>query len=949
MKGKTIRMAAGILAAAVLTADVCGSSFASYAMQPKQVTSDDALPQAGMSELEQAFEAMLQEYDMYGTLIGPEISVRQQPSASAPAVQTLPSGYQVKFLGAESGEEGLWFQVAFGMDDREHTGYVQDSFVVTQDERMQQWKAKYFGGGARNAAGMSATSGKTDLSAFPSSYRSYIQKLIGAHPNWTFVPMNTGLEWADVIKNEMVDSRNLVPLNSPELWKSKDPKDYDASTGQWIIKNGTDWVQASESVVKYFIDPRNMLNEEYVFQFEQQVYNKSYHTEAGVEKILNGTFMSNKKLEDGSGGGITYARAFMKIGKELKVSPYFLASRVRQEQGVNGTSQLISGNYKGYKGYYNYFNIQATGIGEQVIISGLTEAKKEGWTTRYASLRGGAAKTADRYIYRGQDTFYLQKFDVDASYDGLYWHQYMQNLQAATNESKNVRNSYAAMGLINGGFVFKVPVYKNMPSKACPYPGEGLDTPSIKVAKGKAGVVKISWQAIGGADGCQVYRREGAEGKYKKIKTLSDPNAVSYQDKNALPGKTYYYKVRALQKLSSGNNYSSYSKAKSVNCTVPATSWNQFIVGSYSEIKLSWEKKAKLTGYKIYRKTDSGKFACIKTIKDSAKISYTDKTVLPGHQYAYRIRGYQKVNDKNYYSAYTSTMQAEIKMSVPQLKGASASGNSGIKLTWQQEPKASGYSIYRSIGSDGDFKKVKSISGNAVSSWTDGSVVPGSMYYYKIRTYVKNSLGKKNSGYSRILMVQAGNAAPAVTKVSFSAGGIQLKWAKDGSASGYQVTRATDYNGSYDSLADVSDNATVSLTDKKVDFGQTYYYKIRACHRDEAGTVTYSDWSAATGGQQKLRGTQLEKVSGVGPKAMKLKWQEVPQAAGYKLYRKDGKTGKYKLVQTISGSGKVSVTEKGLKPDTLYYYKMRTYKKVNGKMCYSPYSGEWCVRTKKGN
>ena len=82
---------------------------------------------------------------------------------------------------------------------------------------------------------------------------------------------------------------------------------------------------------------------------------------------------------------------------------------------------------------------------------------------------------------------------------------------------------------------------------------------------------------------------------------------------------------------------------------------------------------------------------------------------------------------------------------------------------------------------------------------------------------------------------------------------------------------------------------------------------------------------------------------------MKLKWQEVPQAAGYKLYRKDGKTGKYKLVQTISGSGKVSVTEKGLKPDTLYYYKMRTYKKVNGKMCYSPYSGEWCVRTKKGN
>ena len=93
--------------------------------------------------------------------------------------------------------------------------------------------------------------------------------------------------------------------------------------------------------------------------------------------------MSQKKLEDNSGGGITYAQAFMQIGKELKVSPYFLASRIRQEQGVKGDSPLISGNYPGYKGYYNYFNISATGLGEQVVINGLKEAKAAGWTMRH--------------------------------------------------------------------------------------------------------------------------------------------------------------------------------------------------------------------------------------------------------------------------------------------------------------------------------------------------------------------------------------------------------------------------------------------------------------------------------------------------------------------------------------------------------------------------------------
>ena len=110
----------------------------------------------------------------------------------------------------------------------------------------------------------------------------------------------------------------------------------------------------------------------------------------------------------------------MKIGQELKVSPFFLASRVRQEQGVSGNSALISGTYAGYKGYYNYFNRQATGIGEAVIINGLKEAKSKGWNTRYKALKGGAESVSSDYIAKGRDTFYFQKFDVDGSYNGLY-------------------------------------------------------------------------------------------------------------------------------------------------------------------------------------------------------------------------------------------------------------------------------------------------------------------------------------------------------------------------------------------------------------------------------------------------------------------------------------------------------------------------------------------------
>jgi beta-N-acetylglucosaminidase len=73
-----------------------------------------------------------------------------------------------------------------------------------------------------------------------------------------------------------------------------------------------------------------------------------------------------KEIDNGDGTILNYATAFMEIAKAVNVSPYHLASRVRQEQGVNGTSPLISGTYAGYEGYYNYFNHGAYGTGNTV-------------------------------------------------------------------------------------------------------------------------------------------------------------------------------------------------------------------------------------------------------------------------------------------------------------------------------------------------------------------------------------------------------------------------------------------------------------------------------------------------------------------------------------------------------------------------------------------------------
>ena len=309
--------------------------------------------------------------------------------------------------------------------------------------------------GASDAFDAKAKTTYADIEKFPESYKENLYALKEKHPNWTFEVMNTGLDWSTVLYNEMNPAqRSLVP----SYFQSGFVGDY----------YGDGWSCATQAAVEYYMDPRNWLTEEYIFQFEKLTYNGTTQGIATVQKVLQNTFMSgfiqSDAKNDYTGMGLTYAKAFYDIGNYIGVSPVHLATRVKQEQGTQGTSDLISGTYPGYEGYYNYYNIQASGsTHEQIVVNGLNEAKSEGWDTRYGALLGGSQKIASRYILRCQDTLYLQKFDVDGAYDGRYWHQYMQNLAAPSNEGRNIKKAYESAGMLDEAFVFKIPVYNNMP------------------------------------------------------------------------------------------------------------------------------------------------------------------------------------------------------------------------------------------------------------------------------------------------------------------------------------------------------------------------------------------------------------------------------------------------------------------------------------------------------
>lgn len=73
-----------------------------------------------------------------------------------------------------------------------------------------------------------------------------------------------------------------------------------------------------------------------------------------------------------------------------------------------------------------------------------------------------------------------------------------------------------------------------------------------------------------------------------------------------------------------------------------------------------------------------------------------------------------------------------------------------------------------------------------------------------------------------------------------------------------------------------------------------------------------------------------------------VKWSKVSGANGYQVYRAEGKNGTYKCLATVKSS-KLSYTDKKLKTDTTYVYKIRAYKSASGKKTYGKFSAKKSV------
>ncbi len=310
---------------------------------------------------------------------------------------------------------------------------------------------------------------------FPNSYKAQLKALHKLYPNWKFEAQHTNLTWDEMIRAQSVLGTSLVGKNSISSWKSIQNGAYYWDTGTWKTFDGGAWVAASEELIEYYVDPRNFLDSQYIFQFLKQSYDSNMNYSPSLTSMFSKSkFWSSSFVEDGKTKN--YVTAVTEAGAISGVSPYTIASTIIVEQGWEPNSDLSNGA----SGYYNFFNINAYEAGGlSPSQNGINYAKQTDtatlrpWNTRTKSLAGGAKIYGKNYIGVGQDTIYLKKFDVIPS-GGLYNHQYMTNIQAAASEGKVLSDAFwapsASESTKTSSLIFKIPVYKNMPASACPKP-----------------------------------------------------------------------------------------------------------------------------------------------------------------------------------------------------------------------------------------------------------------------------------------------------------------------------------------------------------------------------------------------------------------------------------------------------------------------------------------------
>lgn len=450
---------------------------------------------------------------------------------------------------------------------------------------------------------------------FSESYIEDLAALQKAHPNWKFVAFKTGIDFDDAVKGELA---------------------------------GT---PTTETNLRAYLDPRNWLNEKYIFQFESIKKSDAVQSVSSVNAILKNTWMANSKIIylDTLGNSKTvdevasYANAMIKASNDTNMSANYIAAKIRQENGrTENTATAVRGDVAPFRGIYNYFNIGAyvTASDGLAWAAGFLKANKD--TVLYDGTNATASPIVT--VSNGQRMTYVKE-------DGEYYRVTLYN-ELGNGKYENKETGYILKSDVNTTYMGNYGRPWTDPNKAIYYGAK-------YIANGY-----LTYQYTMYLQKFNVNAQSGNLYRHEYMTNVSGAASEGYHlysgySNAGLLNSAHTFYIPVFNNMPNDNS--------NITTTVPTTTTKNYTPAKVKltsltalkghKIKAKWNKcSTSATGYQIYWAKDKKfkKVVAKTTTKGRSKVTYTGKNFTKGRKYYVRIRAYKKAGGKTYYGAWSN-------------------------------------------------------------------------------------------------------------------------------------------------------------------------------------------------------------------------------------------------------------------------------------------------------
>lgn len=318
-------------------------------------------------------------------------------------------------------------------------------------------------------------------------------------------------------------------------------------------------------------------------------------------------------------------------------------------------------------------------------------------------------------------------------------------------------------------------------------------------------------------------------------------------------------------------------------------------------VKLDWDAKYYADIYHIYRKAN-GESKWTK-IADTRTNTYCDKTVKSGKTYTYMLK-----TDDNSGSVTTE----KTFIATPKLVSAYNTTTNTVKIKWNKVDNTVKYRVYRSVYNRSGHRTWERLGDTTISIFEDKTAEPEKNYCYTVRAFGKTEYSAYDTKGINGRLIEM----PKITAVSNATDGVKITTNRN--AYIYRKTAGSTWER-------IGYANKCSFVDKEVKSGVTYTYTARVIiyHPDN---LTLHSSAYDTKGKTITYLETPELSSATSTKSgVKLQWDKVAGATGYKVYRKTGNSGWGEAIATVKGNSTVTYLDKTAKKGVTYTYTVRAY------------------------